>query len=65
MPSAKALLKELAEEELKHAQLKAEETVQELTAFRGKHPSVTGSELERAARDRALAMLSTKSLHFM
>ena len=48
-----------------HAQLKAEKTVQELTAFLGKHPSVTSSELERAARDRALAILSTKSLHFM
>lgn len=42
-----------------HAQLKTKETVQELTAFLNRLPSVPGSELERAARDRALAILST------
>ena len=40
-----------------HAQLKIKETVRELTAFLSRPPSVT-SELERAARDRALAILN-------
>ena len=41
-----------------HAQLKTEEIVQELNAFLGRLPSVAGSELERAAQDRALAILN-------
>ena len=41
-----------------HAQLKIEETVRELTAFLGRPPSVTGPELERAARKRTLAILN-------
>lgn len=44
-----------------HAQLKTKETIQQLTAFLEELPSVVDSELERAARDRALAILK-KSL---
>ena len=41
-----------------HAQLKTKETLQELKAFLNRLPSVEGSELEIAARDRALAILN-------
>ncbi len=41
-----------------HAQLKTKETLQELRAFLDRLPSMEGSELERAARDRALAILN-------
>ena len=40
-----------------HAQLKTEEMVRELRAFLDRVPSTEGSELEEAARDRALAIL--------
>ena len=40
------------------AQRKTEETAQELKAFLNKPPPAAGSELERAARDRALALLN-------
>lgn len=42
-----------------HAQLKTEETVHELTAFINRPPLVVDSELERAARNRAQAILNT------
>ncbi len=41
-----------------HAQFKTEETVQELTAFLDRLPPAEGSELEVAARNRALAILN-------
>ena len=41
-----------------HARLRTTETAQELTAFLSRLPSVAGSELERAAKDRALAILN-------
>lgn len=41
----------------RHAQLKADESVGELTAFLDRLSATEGSELERAARDRALALL--------
>ena len=40
------------------AQIKTREIVQELNAFLDRLPSGTGSELERAARDRALAIVN-------
>jgi len=40
------------------AQIKTREIVQELNAFLDRLPSGTGSELERAARDRALALVN-------
>jgi len=42
----------------RHRQLKNEETVQELKVFLGRLPSAAGSELEKAARERAHAILS-------
>ena len=42
----------------RHAQPKTGEAIQELIAFLGKLPSVAGSELERAAQNRALAILN-------
>lgn len=42
-----------------HAQLKAKELVQELTAFLARSPSAVDPELERAARNRAQAILDT------
>jgi len=44
-----------------HAQLKCEETARQLTAFLKRHPCVVNSELEKAARDRALAILKEKA----
>lgn len=44
-----------------HAKLKAEETIDELTAFLDKLSSVASSELERAAQDKALAILTSVS----
>lgn len=41
------------------AQLKIKAIAQELMAFLHRLPPVAGSELERAARNRALAILST------
>ena len=41
----------------RHALLKAEKTAQELIAFLDRLPLVASSELERAAQDRALAIL--------
>ena len=38
--------------------LKTEETIQELTAFLDRLPSAASPELERVARDRALAILN-------
>jgi hypothetical protein len=43
----------------RHAQLKTAEIARELNAFLDRFPSVAGSELEKAARDRALAILNT------
>lgn len=43
----------------RHAQLKTEKIARELNAFLDRFPSVAGSELEKAARDRALAILNT------
>ena len=41
-----------------HAQMKAKELVQELRVFLSRLPLAAGSELEMAARDRALAILA-------
>lgn len=41
-----------------HAELKASETVRELTAFLARIPEEENSELEKNARDRALAVLN-------
>jgi len=44
-----------------HIRLKREETAQQLMAFLERLPCVVNSELERAARDRALAILKVKA----
>jgi hypothetical protein len=46
-----------------HAQLKTREMVQELMAFLSKPVSSANSELEQAARNRALAVLSMLKQH--
>ena len=43
----------------RHARMKAKEIVQELRDFLGGQPSRTAPELEKAARERALAVLRT------
>jgi len=41
-----------------HAQLKSKETIKELVTFLDRLPPMAGSELERAAQNRAAAILS-------